>query len=94
MGDFAREKDHQTPAGRQHVIVDIAVQVHAQMPTMLGQPALVEIDHGRNHAPVIIPKAVQMLEVKRTGRVERKVAFKVLQAQKKPAIHGDSQAFH
>ncbi|MNR43727.1 hypothetical protein D3C85_1623810 [compost metagenome] len=35
-----------------------------------------------------------MLEVERTGRVQREMAFKIFQAQKQTAIHCFAQAVH
>ncbi|MNE73976.1 hypothetical protein D3C80_1700200 [compost metagenome] len=61
MGYFAGKKHHQTPADRLHVVLDVALEGHAQLTTVFWLPAFVKVNHRRDHAPVVIAKAVEVL---------------------------------
>lgn len=63
MGDFAGKKHHQPPPDRDYIVLPPVIEVHAQLPALLGQPLLIEVDHRRDHAPVVIAKAIMMCEL-------------------------------
>ncbi|MNH04730.1 hypothetical protein D3C79_640360 [compost metagenome] len=94
MGHFAGEEHYQATADRLHVVLDVALEGHAQLAAVFGLPILVEVDHRRDHAPVVIAKAVDVLAVEGPRWIQGEVTLEVLKAQKQTAIKSQAQAVH
>ena len=81
VGNIRRQEHHQR-AGLGQYITHLAVrQVKAQLTTVLGLPAVIEVQDGRYRTAVVVAEAIQVLEVEAARRIEGEVALVVDQAQ-------------
>ena len=92
MRDFTRQEHHQASADRHHIVFGASIQVHAQLTAVLWQPGVIQVDHRRDHAAIIVAKAIHVPEVESTGRVQREMAFEVFQPQVQAPIQRFAQA--
>lgn len=94
MGDLPRQEYHQASTDGYYIVLRTFFQVHAQLTTLLRQPGIVEVDHRRHHAPVVVTEPVDMLEVESARRVHREMTLKVLQPQEQATVERLAQAVH
>jgi len=72
----------------------VFAQVHAQLTAVFRQPGVIEVDHRRDHAPVIVAKTVDVLAVERARRIQGEVALEILKPEEQPAIERLAQTLH
>ena len=70
MGHVARQEQHQRAARGLDVQLAAILEEQSQLPTVLRLPGgIVQVDHRRDHALVIIPETVDVSAIERTRRV-------------------------
>lgn len=91
MLEAIRKKRNQRSPVRRNVDDRAVGHVQAERATVIGAPALVEIEHDGQHAGVVVAKTVDVPRIGGAGRIERVVTVELEQAELQLAIRGDAQ---